>query len=130
MAKTKPHVTLLSYGIYQRWNEQDKKLPQIIEFTTKIPAIIDIEFGFTVRIEKAKGKQISYCIKHPSITDENGQVRAPFTGKVYIKDNQWNFYLGDTIWAPITTKVGSWQLSIDLDGHTIADKDFTIFDPA
>lgn len=129
MVKAKPKVTLLTHGIYQHWDEKGKELPQIIEFTTQVPAIIDIEFGFTIRIEKAKGKQIHYCIKHPNITNEQGDVMPAFTGEVYVKDNNWSFYLGDTIWAPITNKIGLWQLSVTLDGNTIMDKNFTVFDP-
>ena len=62
MAKNKPVVHLHSYGIFTTWDSESKKLPKIKEFTLDIPAEIDIEFGFTVNIKKAKGEKIRYCI--------------------------------------------------------------------
>ena len=53
MAKRTPVVEMTSYGIYQGWDSNSKKLPQIAEFTTKVPADEDIEFGFIVNIKKA-----------------------------------------------------------------------------
>jgi hypothetical protein len=58
MAKIKPTFTIESYGIYDVWEGNNKSLPQISKVTTLIPAVVDIEFGLTVRVKKGKGKTI------------------------------------------------------------------------
>ena len=126
MAKQKPEVTIVSYGIYSQWNEKSKSLPKIQKFDLTIPAIIDIEFGFITNIKKAKNKKLLYCIDHPKIPDENGKPLAPFTGTVFVKSNNWDFFLGDTIWAPESNKIGPWHLSLSLDGQVIAEKTFNV----
>lgn len=126
MAKAKPTFKIMTYGIYDKWDKQDKTLPKLQQYTLEVPAIIDIEFGFILQIEKAKGKKLSFCIEHPGIEDEQGKVRAPFTGDAYIKQNSWKFYLGDTIWAPLSDKLGEWRMSISVDGQEVASKTFTV----
>lgn len=126
MAKHKPIIELVSYGIYSQWNEGDKALPKIREFTTQVPAKLDIEFGLVVNIKRAKNQKIRYCIYHPDIPDKNGQPMAPFDGEEYIRSNDWDFYLGDTLWDPIDNKLGNWRMTIELDNHIIAEKTFVI----
>ena len=116
-----------SYGIYQQWDADAKELPRIVEFTTEIPAEIEIEFGFIVNIKGAKNKELYYCIDHPGILDANGNRRDPFDGTVYVKKNDWQFYLGDTIWMPIDDKLGDWKMWIELDGYVVAEKTFEVF---
>lgn len=67
MAKRSAIVEMTSYGIYSQWDSKSKHLPKIKEFTTKVPADQDIEFGFIVNIKKAKGQVIEYCIEHPGV---------------------------------------------------------------
>ena len=67
MAKAKPITSIESYGIYSHWDAKEKDLPQITEFTTDVPAQLDIEFGFIVNIKKAKGQKIKFCVYHPDI---------------------------------------------------------------
>jgi hypothetical protein len=50
----------------------------------------------------------------------------PFEGVVYVRNNDWKFYLGDTIWAPIHDKVGLWQMVIECDGKIMVDKTFNL----
>lgn len=126
MAKKKPVITIRNYGIYSHWNAKSKALPKIKEFTTDVPAEIDIEFGFTVNIKNARGNKIFYCIDHPGIYDEVGQRRGAFTGEVHITNNDWSFYLGDTIWAPIDDKCGLWRMTIELNNQIVADKTFNV----
>lgn len=126
MAKQKPVIKMQSYGIHSQWQSKAKTLPQIKEFTTDIPAEMDIEFGFTVNIKNARGAKIRYCIAHPGISDDAGKLRAPFTGEVHITNNDWDFYLGDTIWAPIEDKCGPWRMTIELNNNIVADKTFNI----
>lgn len=116
-----------SYGIYKQWDAESKELPRVVEFTTEVPAEIDIEFGFIVNIKGAKNKELTYCIDHPGILDADGNRRAPFDGTVYVKTNDWQFYLGDTIWEPITDKLGDWHMWISLDDKVIAEKTFWLF---
>jgi len=128
MAKRKLEIKLHSYGIYTRWESASKDLPQITEFTTRVPAVIDIEFGFIVQLKGAKNALLDYCIFHPGIHDSEGNVRAPFDGSVYVKTNDWKFYLGDTIWDPISDKLGDWRMTVEMDGELIAEKTFEIFE--
>lgn len=129
MAKSTIQHTIVSYGIYDKWEATEKTLPKVINFTLDVPAEIDIEFGFIINIKKGKGKKVRYCIYHPNITDDNGEVRAPFSGDVYIKDNNWHFYLGDTIWEPLHDKLGDWRMTIECNNQIIADKTFTLSEP-
>ncbi|WP_028865682.1 DUF3859 domain-containing protein [Psychromonas aquimarina] len=129
MAKQKPVIKMLTYGIHSQWQSKSKELPQVKEFTTDIPAQIDIEFGFIVNIKKARGSKIRYCIDHPGILDDAGNLRAPFDGVVHVTNNDWSFYLGDTIWAPIADKCGQWRMTIELNDRIIADKTFHISQP-
>lgn len=130
MARQKPIFKMLSHGIYHGWDAKSKDLPKIKQFTTDIPAEIDIEFGFIVNIKKARGKKIIYYIDHPEIHDKAGNPMAIFTGEVHVTNNDWNFYLGDTIWAPISDKCGSWNIYIELDNNIIAQKTFNVINPS
>ena len=116
-----------SYGTYSNWDADTKELPQIAEFTTRVRAELDVEFGFVVNIKGAKNQPLEYCIYHPDIPDANGVVRAPFDGTVYVKTNDWDFYLGDTIWAPVENKLGDWRMTLELGGKLIAEKTFELF---
>ncbi len=127
MAKQKPVVSIRSFGIYDGWDEKAKGLPQITEFTTRVRAEIDVEFGFIVNIKRAKNAQIRYCIYHPDIPDDQGVPRPPFDGQVYVKSNDWDFYLGDTIWAPLENKLGDWRMTLELADQVVADKTFSLY---
>ncbi len=129
MANRKPKIRMRTYGIYDGWNASSRKLPKIREVTTRIPARVDIEFGFIINITGAKNQELDFCINHPGIRDAEGNVRAPFDGSVYVKTNDWDFYLGDTIWLPIADKLGPWEMTVDLGGQTIASKTFEVFEP-
>jgi len=129
MAKATIQHNIVSFGLYEQWQDEDKALPKIKAFTTNVPAKIDIEFGFIINIKKGKGKKIQYCIYHPNIPDDNGEIMPPFLGEMYIKDNNWHFYLGDTIWAPINNKTGEWRMTVSCDDTIIADKTFTVDEP-
>lgn len=126
MAKYKPVTKMQTYGIHSLWQSKSKHLPSIQKFTTDIPAEIDIEFGFIVNIKKARGAKIHFCIEHPGILDADGKVRAPFSGDVHVTNNDWDFYLGDTVWQPIADKCGAWCMTISLDGKVLADKTFNV----
>ena len=128
MAKRKPDVTMRSHGVYTRWDSDSKQLPKIKDFTTRVRAVIDVEFGFVVNIKGAKNQQLGYCIDHPGIRDADGDIRPPFAGTEYIKTNDWDFYLGDTIWAPLDDKLGDWRMTLEMDGKIVAEKTFQLHD--
>jgi hypothetical protein len=116
-----------SYGIYDNWDEKSKSLPEIKTLTTDIPTQLEIEFGFILSAKKAKGKRLEWTIFHPDVPDDNGHIMPPFEGTVYVRNNDWAFYLGDTIWAPINNKVGDWRMVIGCDENIIAEKTFSLF---
>ncbi|WP_111977678.1 DUF3859 domain-containing protein [Algibacillus agarilyticus] len=126
MSKLKSIYTIVSHGIYTKWDAKSKDLPKIRQFTTEIPAEEDIEFGFVFNAQKAKGKKLVYTIYHPDIPDEDGEVMAPFTGIAHVRTNNWDFYLGDTIWLPIDNKTGPWRMTISHDDQILAEKTFNV----
>jgi len=126
MAKHKPEIRMRTWGIYTQWDSDSKSLPKVVDVTTTIPAEVDIEFGFVVNIKGAKNRKLLFCIDHPGILDTEGNRRKPFTGTVYVKTNDWNFFLGDTIWNPIEDKLGEWHMSLELNGNVIAEKTFDV----
>ena len=128
MVKRKPQVRIRSYGIYSQWESGAKELPKFVAATTRVHAELNVEFGFVVNIKGGKNQELEYCIDHPGILDEEGDRRAPFDGVVFIKQNDWNFYLGDTIWEPIDDKLGDWRMFLKLDGQVVADKTFHLHD--
>jgi hypothetical protein len=129
LSKLKADVSIIYSGIFSQWDNQSDDLPRLLQATIHVPAIIDTEFGFITRIKKAKNQVLTYCIYHPNITDDDGNVSPPFDGEIFIKENDWRFYLGDCIWAPITNKVGNWRMTLELNGKIIADKTFKVHLP-
>lgn len=118
---------MLTYGIYTPWERGAKTLPKIIKHTKDIPAELDIEFGYTLLFRGAKGRTISFIIKHPPFCDEWGEVRPDFTGEEIINSNEWQFFLGDTVWLPIEDKCGEWELITMLDGKEVARMKFNLY---
>ena len=129
MAKRKTAIRMRTYGIYSRWESGSKELPRFLKLTTRVLAKIDVEFGFVVNIKGAKNQELDFCIDHPGILASDGSVRPAFDGTVYVKTNDWDFYLGDTIWDPIEDKIGPWRMSLHLDGELVADKTFDVHLP-
>lgn len=127
MPSRKAEIELYSYGIYEPWNRSSKEIPKLKTITTRIPVVPEIEFGYVLKIKKAKGSLISFTIHHPPFLNENGETSPPFTGEEYINSNDWSFYLGDTVWPPYEDKAGEWELITWLDGKEIARKSFTLF---
>ncbi|MEG1615866.1 MAG: DUF3859 domain-containing protein [Bacteroidales bacterium] len=129
MAKKKIEVKMQSWGIYTQWERGSRELPKIIKFTDTVPSELDIEFGYVLHIKGAKGEEVEFVMKHPPFTDEHGNVRPDFEGSHFINSNDWKFFLGDTIWAPVEDKCGTWELITSLQGKEIARKTFQIVMP-
>lgn len=126
MAKVKPEFSIVSHGIYSQWDAKSKDLPKIQKFTTEVPAEIDIEFGYILNVKKGKGIKLNCTIYHPNIPDKKGKPMPPFEDEVYVSNNDWHFFLGDTIWEPIDNKVGDWRIVIEYNNDIVADKTFEI----
>lgn len=126
MAKKKPEIKLIGFGIYTQWDTATRELPKLIKRTRCIPCEIDVEFGYVVNIRKAKNKELTYCIYHPNIPDEQGVIMPPFLGVEYIRQNEWNFFIGDTVWSPVENKAGQWRITLELDGEIVADETFEL----
>ena len=126
MAKKKIIYKTVSHGIYKDWDRDSKDLPAIERFSETVPARVGIEFGYIVNIRNGRGKKLSYSIEHPPFLDEDGSVSPPFTGELYVRTNDWDFFLGDSIWEPVADKIGDWRLVIVVEGVTIEDRTFTI----
>ncbi|MGD8176015.1 DUF3859 domain-containing protein [Marinimicrobium sp. ARAG 43.8] len=129
MAKKKPEVKLRSWGRYTPLDTRSKELPQLIKMTHDIPCELGVEFGYIANIRKAKNKKLYYCIYHPDIPDQEGGVLPPFDGEEYIRQNDWDFFIGDTIWEPIDNKAGPWRVTLSIDGQMIADETFNLILP-
>lgn len=117
---------MVSYGLYTEWHNHYKNLPKLKKFTHTIPCEVGSEFGYILNIKKGKGKQINYTIKHPDFLDSCGNPATDFVGTEYVNSNDWDFFLGDTIWEPIEDKAGNWRVIAEIDGEIIADKTFNI----
>ncbi len=78
---------MTSYGIYTQWDRGSRELPKVRRHTREIPAELDIEFGSTLRILRAKGSNISFVMKHPPFCDDEGNVRPDFTGEQMVNSN-------------------------------------------
>ncbi|MFI3249135.1 MAG: DUF3859 domain-containing protein [Rikenellaceae bacterium] len=129
MPKKKIEVEMTSYGIYTQWERDSKQLPKIRKHTKEIPSELDIEFGYILRILRAKGSKITFVMKHPPFCDDEGRVRPDFVGEEMVNSNEWHFFLGDTVWAPIEDKCGEWELITMLDGREVARMKFNLFNP-
>jgi hypothetical protein len=126
MAKKKPLVTMHSHGLYDGWDRDSKELPNLVSITTEIETALDVEFGYILRIRNARNSKITFRIEHPPFKDSSGHVAPPFDGELYVKTNDFRFFLGDTIWAPVEDKRGEWRLITWLDGEKVADKTLTM----
>lgn len=126
MSKKKITWELYSYGIYSRWDKSNKSLPRLVNITTQIPIVPEIEFGYHLKMKGAKGKILEFTMEHPPMTDENGQPMPTFEGTCFVDSNDFNFFLGDTVWEPYAQMAGIWRLKTQLEGKVIADKKFTL----
>jgi len=117
---------MVSWGLYDGWDPNSRKLPTIREFTTDVPAYVGVEFGFIVKIHKARGHTIYWSIEHPPFLGADGKPAPTFEDKLFIRDNGYEFFLGDTLWEPIADKCGPWRLTIRHKDAIVADKTFKV----
>lgn len=130
MSKAKRlQVRIKSFGIYESWDGDQKKVPKIKTFTTEIPARIGIEFGYILDIQHGRGAELDFEIDHPPWLNERHEIEAPFRGKFFVRHNDYDFFLGDTIWEPWENKLGPWRLRTWYNDELLADKTFELIDP-
>lgn len=122
MARKKPEVSIHSYGLYDGWDRESKDLPNLVKITTEVETALDVEFGYILRIRNARNSRIFFRIEHPPFKDSSGGVAPAFTGELYVKTNDFRFFLGDTVWEPVDDKRGDWRLMTWLEGELVADK--------
>ena len=126
MAKQKPDVKIESCGLYTPLEKEGKELPKLVRFTDEIPCELGVEFGYILHIRKGRGMKLTFQIDHPPFTDNKGSIRPPFTDELYVRSNDWKFFLGDTTWEPLEDKAGPWRIRSWLDGQLIADQTLTL----
>jgi hypothetical protein len=126
MARKQPDIRMVSFGLYTSFDPAGDELPKVREFTTNVPAEVGTEFGYILEIRRARGQTLSFTIEHPPFVNDAGQVTPPFDGEQRIPHSEYQFFLGDCIWAPPEDKVGDWTLITRLDGQPIAEKTFTV----
>jgi len=127
MNRRKIQAEILSHGQYGKWDRSSNDLPELIIVTDRVKAEIDVEFGYIVRLKGGKGKEIHFKIDHPPFKDQAGNVEPPFEGDFFIPSNDYKFYLGDTVWEPISDKTGDWTMSIFYADELLAEKTITIY---
>jgi len=139
MARKRPAVSEVSYGLYERFEATGKGLPKLREFTTAVPATAGQEFGFIIKIKHGRGLRIDFEIDHPAIPApgsdsgsdrDTGEVMKPFRGEVFVRDSDFDFFLGDALWEPVTHMLGEWTLSVTLDGKVVNRRTFEVVEPA
>lgn len=126
MGKRKPTFKIYSFGEYEKWDRNSKAIPKIINFSTKIKAKAGTEFGYVLHVKQGKGETLTFEIKHPPFSDNQGNILPPFTGSQFIRTNDFQFYLGDCIWEPISTKTGKWELTTWYKNQIVAHKIFDL----
>jgi len=120
--KRNPEITIHSYGLFDGWDRESRTLPNLVKITSEIEAALDVEFGYILRIRHARNSKIMFRIEHPPFKDDDGEIAPPFDGELYVKTNDFRFFLGDTVWAPVEDKRGAWRLITWLDGAMVADQ--------
>ncbi|MFY0607113.1 MAG: DUF3859 domain-containing protein [Cyclobacteriaceae bacterium] len=115
-------VEIINYGQYSEWDRESHQLPQFEKLTHEVIADIGVEFGMIVEIRKGRNRYLEFIIDHPPFTNDAGEWEPPFTGTFRVKHNPYQFFLGDSIWAPVENKKGPWTMSILLDGEVLVSK--------
>lgn len=129
MSVKKFPVKVVSYGRFTRWDAESKDLPKVQEFTRVIEAELGVEFGYIVKIQKARREVIDYTINHPPFLGSDGNPAPPYTGTMRIPTNDYLFFIGESIGEPLADKLGTWRLTLSIRGRLIADESFEIVAP-
>jgi len=126
MAKRKIISKVVNHGIYRGWNGDSRDLPELDKVSDSVPAHAETEFGYIINIKGARGKILEFSIEHPPFRDDQGEVVPAFTGELYVRSNDWDFFLGDKVWEPIEDKIGDWRLVTKIEGKVLEDRTFRV----
>ena len=126
MAKRKLSHKVVNHGMYGGWDRDSKELPTLEKSNDTIPARLEVEFGYILNIKNAKGKVLEFRIEHPPFTDDAGEIALPFVGELYVRTNDWDFFLGDKVWEPVEDKIGDWRLITKIENEILEDRTFSI----
>ena len=130
-ARKQLRLTVRSYGLYEAWTSGQKHLPILQQFTNLIPATIGIEFGMIVNIQHGRGHKLDWKMEHPPfVNQQTGRVEPAFHGQEHIPNNNYDFFLGDTVWQPWQDKCGPWTLTISHRKQQLAQHSFLLVDPS
>ncbi len=127
MAKKKITWELYSYGIYSNWDKSSKALPKLLKITDQIPITHDVEFGLVIKIKGAKGNEINFRVDHPKFKTIDGKPAPPFKGEYFVNSNDYEFFLGDTVWEPIEDKAGRWHFTVWMNDEKLVEKTLYLF---
>lgn len=128
MARRRPEVKEVSYGLYERFDADAKELPKLDRFATTVPLRVGQEFGYVLKIKHGRGLKIDFEIAHPRVPGPDGMARPPFTGEQYVRTSDFDFFLGDALWEPLEAMCGEWTLTTRLDGRQVAQRTFEVQD--
>jgi len=126
MARRRVRASLRSYGIYRPWDGKRGSVPQLVAFGDRVPARVGVEFGLVLRVQDASGAVLDWRIDHPPFPGRDGKPEPPFVGTFSVKGNDFDFYLGDTVWEPVADKCGPWTMSVSLAGEELASRSFLV----
>lgn len=126
MARKRPAVDVVSYGLYDRFDPAGKALPRVVEFTTAVPAVAGQEFGYVLKIKQGRGMRLGWEIDHPRVPGKDGSVMDPFRGQAFVRTSDFDFFLGDALWEPLANMLGEWTLTTTLDEKVVAKRTFEV----
>ncbi|MEM1110016.1 MAG: DUF3859 domain-containing protein [Planctomycetota bacterium] len=129
MAKKRPLVQEVSYGLYEPFESEGKALPVLSgdgAFTARVPAVVGQEFGYILKVKHGRGMRLAFEIDHPGIPDADGVVREPFRGEVFVRNSDFDFFLGDALWEPLEHMLGEWTLTCRLADKVVAKRTFEV----
>lgn len=129
MSQRRLRASVRSFGIYQPWTGKRSEVPRLVRFGDHVPAELGIEFGYILRIRDGSGAMIDWRIEHPPFVGPSGKVAPAFTGRFGVKGNDFDFFLGDTVWEPIADKCGPWTMITSYQGQELARQSFLVSMP-
>lgn len=130
MARPRPEVKEVSYGLYERFDAEARDLPKLDRFATAVPLRAGQEFGYILKIVHGRGLKIDFEIDHPRVPGDDGKAMEPFRGEQFVRTSEFSFFLGDALWEPLGAMCGEWTLTTWLDGKRVARRTFEVLDDA
>lgn len=121
-----PTFSERSYGRYETWDGDQRRVPRCLAFTDEIPAEEGAEFGLVLRVRGGKGALLEFEITHPPFLDDRGRVARPFVGSIQVRSADADIFVGDCVWAPVHDKIGSWGITVSHQGTVVAQRQLEV----